>query len=120
MERIVELSSLGLQSYGGNYSFYAEAKAHERQNALQNLSERKLERQRQEQAMRKQRVRQEQRQARGNRRGKEANQARFCWIVRKSAAKHRQARCARNRPPAGHNSTNACVKPHSKLKMSHK
>ncbi|MBY6221735.1 ABC-F family ATP-binding cassette domain-containing protein [Marinobacter nauticus] len=77
MERIVELSSLGLQSYGGNYSFYAEAKAHERQNALQNLSERKLERQRQEQAMRKQRVRQEQRQARGNRRGKEANQAKI-------------------------------------------
>ncbi|GAB5478102.1 MAG: ABC-F family ATP-binding cassette domain-containing protein [Marinobacter nauticus] len=77
MERIVELSSLGLQSYGGNYSFYAEAKAHERQNALQNLSDRKLERQRQEQAMRKQRVRQEQRQARGNRRGKEANQAKI-------------------------------------------
>ena len=66
MERIVELSSLGLQSYGGNYSFYAEAKAHERQNALQSLSERKLERQRQEQ-----------RQARGNRRGKEANQAKI-------------------------------------------
>src|SRR5690554_5256979 len=77
MERIMELSSLGLQSYGGNYSFYAEAKAHERQNALQNLSERKLERQRQERAMRKQRVRQEQRQARGNRRGKEANQAKI-------------------------------------------
>src|SRR5690625_7736435 len=75
MERIVELSSLGLQSYGGNYAFYAEAKANERQSALQKLSERKLERQRQEQAMRKQRIRQEQRQARGNRRGKEANQA---------------------------------------------
>ncbi|PJX27878.1 ABC transporter ATP-binding protein [Advenella sp. S44] len=77
MECIVELSSQGLHSYGGNYSFYAETKAHERQNALQNLGERKLERQRQEQGMRKQRVRQERRQARGNRQGKEANQAKI-------------------------------------------
>ncbi len=77
MERIVELSSLGLHSYGGNYSFYAEAKAHERQSALQNLNERKLERQRQEQAARKQRERQERRQARGYRQGKETNQARI-------------------------------------------
>ncbi|WKD48520.1 ATP-binding cassette domain-containing protein [Microbulbifer spongiae] len=75
MERIVELSSQGLHSYGGNYSFYAEAKAHERQHALQNLNERKLERQRQEQAARKQRERQERRQARGYRQGKIANQA---------------------------------------------
>ncbi|MBB5321912.1 ATP-binding cassette domain-containing protein [Marinobacter oulmenensis] len=75
MERIVELSSGGLRSYGGNYSFYAQTRAHERQQALQNLNERKLERQRQDQAMRKQRERQERRQARGNRQGKEANQA---------------------------------------------
>lgn len=77
VERIVELSSQGLRSYGGNYAFYAEAKAHERQSALQNLAERKLERQRQEQAMRKQRVRQERRQAQGSRQGKEANQAKI-------------------------------------------
>ena len=77
MERIVELSSLGLHSYGGNYSFYAEAKKQERQSALQNLSERKLERQRQERLIRQQHERQERRQARGNRQGKEANQARI-------------------------------------------
>lgn len=77
MERIVELSSLGLNSYGGNYDFYAEAKAHEQHNALQNLVERKLERQRQTQELRKQRERQERRQARGNRQGKEANQAKI-------------------------------------------
>ncbi|WP_163576225.1 ABC-F family ATP-binding cassette domain-containing protein [Halomonas faecis] len=75
MERIVELSSLGLRGYGGNYSFYAAAKAHERQSALETLAERKLERQRQARAMRKQMERQERRQARGNRQGKEANQA---------------------------------------------
>lgn len=75
MERIVELSPSGLRSYGGNYTFYAEAKAHEQQNAIDQLNKHKLERQRQERVMRKQHERQEKRQARGNRQGKEANQA---------------------------------------------
>ena len=77
MERIVELSSLGLRSYGGNYTFYAECKAHERQKSLQALELRKLERQREDQAMREQRERMAHRQARGNRHGKEANQAKI-------------------------------------------
>ncbi|UEQ02664.1 ATP-binding cassette domain-containing protein [Halomonas profundus] len=77
MERIVELTPSGLHSYGGNYTFYAEAKAHEQQNAIDQLNRHKLERQRQERAMRKQRERQEKRQARGNRQGKEANQAKI-------------------------------------------
>ncbi|PMY02234.1 ABC transporter ATP-binding protein, partial [Pseudomonas sp. GW460-13] len=46
MARIVELSSLGLRSYGGGYSFYAQCKAQERENALQQLDQRKLERKR--------------------------------------------------------------------------
>ncbi|BDH44713.1 ABC transporter ATP-binding protein [Salmonella enterica subsp. enterica serovar Choleraesuis] len=77
MARIVELSSLGLRSYGGNYSFYAECKKQERQNAIQQLEKRKLERRREEQSLREQRERQERRQARGNRHGHEANQARI-------------------------------------------
>lgn len=77
MEHIVELSSLGLRSYGGNYTFYATSKTHERQNALQEFERRKLERRREEQAMVKQRERQTRRQARGNRRGKETNQAKI-------------------------------------------
>lgn len=77
MARIVELSPLGLHSYGDNYTFYAEAKAHEQQAAIDQLNQHKLERQRQERAMRKQRERQEKRQARGNRQGKEANQAKL-------------------------------------------
>lgn len=77
MERIVELSSLGLRSYGGNYTFYAAAKEHERLKTQQHLEERKLERRREEQAMREQRERQARRQARGNRHGKEANQAKI-------------------------------------------
>ena len=77
MARIVELSPQGLRSYGGNYSFYAAARAQEHQSALDQLDHRKLERQREEQAMRTQRELQDQRQARGARQGKEANQARI-------------------------------------------
>jgi len=77
MSRIVELSSLGLRSYGGNYTFYAAAKALEREYALQQLEQRKLERTREDQAMREQRERMVRREARGNRQGKEANQAKI-------------------------------------------
>lgn len=77
MARIVELSSLGLRSYGGNYTFYAQCKEQERQNAIRQLEQRKLERQREEQSLREQRERQERRQARGNRQGHEANQAKI-------------------------------------------
>lgn len=77
MERIVELSSLGLRSYGGNYAFYAQAKAQEQQNALAELGRARLDRRREEQSMREQRERQEKRQARGARNSKEANQAKI-------------------------------------------
>ncbi|CUI80349.1 ABC-F family ATP-binding cassette domain-containing protein [Achromobacter xylosoxidans] len=77
LARIVELSSLGLRGYGGNYSAYATSKEHERANALERLEHRKLERRREEQAMQAQRERQERRQARGRRHGKQANQARI-------------------------------------------
>lgn len=77
MERMMELSSLGLLSYGGNYSFYACCKAQERQNAIEQLAQCKLERQREEQSMHEQRERQERRQARGNRQGQAANQAKI-------------------------------------------
>ncbi|OKH87641.1 ABC-F family ATP-binding cassette domain-containing protein [Thalassospira sp. TSL5-1] len=75
MDRIVELSTQGLHSYGGNYAFYARAKAHEQKSARQTLHDRKMERQRHEQVAQKQRERQERRQARGKRQGKDANQA---------------------------------------------
>lgn len=77
MDRILDLSSLGLQSYGGNYTFYANCKAHERRNAEQQLEQSKLERRRQEQLMCQQQERQERRTARGTRSRKEANQAKI-------------------------------------------
>lgn len=77
VERIVELSDLGLRSHGGNYTFYAQARAQERQNALQQLEHSKTERRRREQAMSEQRERQARKQAQGNRQRKNANQAKI-------------------------------------------
>ncbi|WP_022963458.1 ABC-F family ATP-binding cassette domain-containing protein [Halopseudomonas pelagia] len=99
MTRIVELSALGLSSYGGNYSCYVQCKATERQAAVRLLEQRKLERKREEQGMREQRERQEHRQARGNRQGKQANQARILLDRQKqrseaSAGKLRQLQAA--------------------------
>ena len=49
MQSIVELSPLGLQSYGGNYTFYRQQKAQERASAEARLQQRKLERKREKQ-----------------------------------------------------------------------
>lgn len=76
-QRIVELSSLGLRAYGGNYTFYAECKALEQAGAQRDLEQRKLERKREEQRRREQRERQEHRGARENRQGRSANQAKI-------------------------------------------
>ncbi|WP_153118104.1 ATP-binding cassette domain-containing protein [Rhodocyclus tenuis] len=75
MQRILELSSRGLFSYGGNHAFYSRCKAQEQQNALQTLEQCRDEYRREEKSMREQRERQEQRQARGNRVAHVANQA---------------------------------------------
>lgn len=77
VERIVELSSLGLRSYGGGYDFYQQLKLQETAAAVQNLERLKTERKREEQTLRDQRERLEKRQSRGTRQGKEANQAKI-------------------------------------------
>ena len=77
MERIVELSSLGLTSYGGNFSFYAQAKDQQQQSALQRLESAKVERKREEHALREQRERLERRQARGKQQASGSNQAKI-------------------------------------------
>jgi len=77
MERTVELSSLGLHSYGGNYETYQQIKTLETAAARQQLDSLKIERKRKEQALRDNRERLEKRQSRGSRLGKEANQAKI-------------------------------------------
>lgn len=102
MQRTVELSSLGLRSYGGNYAFYAQAKANERHKAEQDLEHAKLERQREERAMQQQRERQERRQSRGDQHGKHGNQAKIIldrqkeWSEAASGKLRRQHNAARD------------------------
>jgi len=88
MERIVELSSLGLRSYGGDYTFYAHSRAQDRQNAIDQLERHKLERKRKEQSMREQNEQQARRQARGRRHGHEANQAKILLGGQKARAEN--------------------------------
>lgn len=86
MQRIVELSSLGLRNYAGNYSHYAQARAAERDSALDRLVRSKVERKRGERALREQRERQDRRTARGDREGRDANDSRLTLGLRKSAS----------------------------------
>jgi ATPase subunit of ABC transporter with duplicated ATPase domains len=75
LERIVELSALGLHSYGGAYGFYVQTRAEEREKAQAVLDHRKAERRREERALLEQRERLEQRLSRGARQAAWANQA---------------------------------------------
>jgi ATPase subunit of ABC transporter with duplicated ATPase domains len=86
MERMVELTPLGLRSYGGGYAFYADCKHVERESAQRQLDQRKLERKRETQAMREQQERQERRLAKGASDGRDANQARILLGGQKNRA----------------------------------
>lgn len=77
MSRIVELSSLGIQSFGGNYDFYEQCKSQEREEAARQLQQRKHERKRGELELVQQRERLERRHAKGNSAARESNQARI-------------------------------------------
>ena len=77
MARIVELSSLGLQAYGGNYNFYAAQKASQTAQAQQQLARLKQEQQRQTRELQRQRESLERHQARAGRQAKNANQAKI-------------------------------------------
>lgn len=86
MTRIVELSPLGLRSYGGGYTFYVECKEAEREAAQRQLDQRKLERKRDTQAMREQQEKQERRLAKGASDGRDANQAKILLGGQKNRA----------------------------------
>lgn len=77
MQRIVELSTLGLRSYGGNYSVYAQCKTEESAHAERTLERMKQERQRQTRELQQQRERLERRQSRASREARDTNQAKI-------------------------------------------
>lgn len=100
MERIVELSPLGLRSYGGDYAFYAEARRGERDAAQRALDASRAERKRSEKALREQQERQERRQARGQREADGANLPRIMLGGRKSRSESTAGRLDRQRDAA--------------------
>jgi ATPase subunit of ABC transporter with duplicated ATPase domains len=75
MTRILELSGLGLRSYGGNHDAYLQARTKEREDAARELDLRKRERSHLERRLNEQRERQERRHTHGANRAREANQA---------------------------------------------
>lgn len=75
VEQIVELSSQGLRSYGGNYTRYAELRGAEKDAADELLRQKRHERRKGEQELQRQRQQLEQRSARGRRGAAGANQA---------------------------------------------
>src|SRR3546814_8363669 len=99
MARIIELSDLGLRSYGGGYSLYADIKAQERALAIEKLDRRKAERRREVHALTQQRERLDRRQSRGAKDAAKANQAAILLGLQKqrspnSAGKLRAAQYA--------------------------
>lgn len=100
MERVVELSSNGLQAFGGGYTFYAERKAAQRQGALQALHEQEVERRRARRAMTEQRERQARRAARGRRDGRTANQAPILLGQKKERSENTAGRLRRQHEEA--------------------
>ena len=77
MSRIVELSTSGLRSYGGNYLFYRQTKNQENTSAIAQLERLKHERKREQQLLREKRERQQQRQSQGHKEARTANQAKI-------------------------------------------
>lgn len=100
MARTVELSSVGLRSYGGNHAFYAHARAQEQAQAQAELQRLKQQRQRDEKTMRDQRERQEKRQASGARHRKEANQAKVLLDRQKERSDHSAGKLQRQHTAA--------------------
>ncbi|MGE7137549.1 ATP-binding cassette domain-containing protein [Luteibacter sp. NPDC031894] len=97
MERIVELSSQGLRSYGGDYAFYAEARDQERAAARRSLDASRVERKRAELTMRERQERQARRQARGRRDADDANLPRISLGGRKSRSEATAGKLIRQR-----------------------
>lgn len=86
MQRIVELSSHGLRSYGGDYQCYAQARAHEQQQAATVLQQRRHERRRGEALLHKQHDGLQRRRARADKQASQANQAPIMLGLQKSSS----------------------------------
>jgi ATPase subunit of ABC transporter with duplicated ATPase domains len=77
MDRILELSTQGLTSFGGNYDFYQLQKTQQQQALQAKLDQAKQQRKVEMQTLQRQQERQQKKQAAGARAGKQANQAKI-------------------------------------------
>lgn len=77
MERVVELSSLGLRSYGGGLAFYQQCKAQEHEQAETHLAQCKHQRKREEQQLVSVQQRLQRQGARASKQASTANQAKI-------------------------------------------
>ncbi|MBB4125403.1 ATPase subunit of ABC transporter with duplicated ATPase domains [Xanthomonas translucens] len=75
MQRTLELSESGLRDYGGDYAFYTQCRAREREAAQAELAQRKLQHARDSAAWQALQAQQQRRSARGRQQAGAANQA---------------------------------------------
>lgn len=92
VDEIVELSSHGLRSYGGNYAFYAEQRSLEQAGFLAALQAEKAGARREQREAHKQAERQQRNVARGERDGRDANQSKLLLDARKESSQDSQGK----------------------------
>ncbi|MGK5027781.1 ABC-F family ATP-binding cassette domain-containing protein [Janthinobacterium sp. RB2R34] len=92
VDEIVELSTRGLRSYGGNYAFYVQQRALEQAGFASALQAEKAAEKRQQHEAHKQAERQQRHVARGERDGRHANQSKLLMGARKESSQDSQGK----------------------------
>ncbi|PJJ20177.1 ATPase subunit of ABC transporter with duplicated ATPase domains [Janthinobacterium sp. 67] len=92
VDAIVELSSQGLRSYGGNYTMYAQQRALEQAGFAAALQAEKAGARREQREAQQQAERQQKRVVRGEREGREGNQSKLLLDARKEKSQDSQGK----------------------------
>lgn len=92
VDDIVELSSQGLRSYGGNYAVYAQQRALEQAGFTAALQAEKASARREQRAAQQQAERQQKRVMRGERDGREGNQSKLLLDAKKEKSQDSQGK----------------------------
>lgn len=92
VDAIVELSSQGLRSYGGNYAMYAQQRALEQAGFAAALQAEKAGARREQRDAQQQAERQQKRVVRGEREGREGNQSKLLLDARKEKSQDSQGK----------------------------
>lgn len=101
LQTIVELSPLGLRSYGGNYTFYQQLKAQERASAKAELEHHRLTRKREKRKQRMLNDRMNHRSANNAEKARTANQAKILLDRGKERSQHSSGKLRQQQLAAG-------------------